>query len=58
LLKIYDVLGSEIAALVNEEKHTGSYEVEFDAGMLASGIYLYRLQAGKYIETKKIVLLK
>ena len=57
-LKVYDDLGREVAALVNEEKPTGSYVVEFDASNLASGIYFYKLQAGKYIETKKMVLLK
>lgn len=57
-LKVYDVLGSELATLVNEEKSTGSYEVEFIASALSSGIYFYRLQAGKFTETKKLVLLK
>ncbi len=57
-LKVFDVLGNEIAKLVNEEKPAGSNEIEFDAGGLPSGIYFYRLQAGKYIETKKLVLLK
>ncbi|MCH8034597.1 MAG: T9SS type A sorting domain-containing protein [Bacteroidetes bacterium] len=57
-LKIYDVLGSEIANLVNEEKPIGSYEVEFDATALTSGIYFYKLQARNYIETKKMLLMK
>jgi len=57
-LKIYDILGSEIATLVNEEKPIGSYEFEFDATALPSGIYFYRLQAGSFIETKKMVLMK
>ena len=57
-LKVYDVLGSEIATLVNEEKSVGGYEVEFDATTLPSGIYFYRLQAGDFIETKKMVLMK
>jgi hypothetical protein len=57
-LKIYDILGNEIAALVNEEKQPGYYEVEFDSVNLVSGIYFYRIQAGSFIETKKMVLRK
>ncbi len=59
-LKIYDILGNEIATLVNEEKGPGIYRVEFNTTnyQLASGIYLYRIQAGSYVETKKMVLMK
>ena len=57
-LKVFDVLGSEIAILVNEEKHMGSYEVDFEAFDIPSGVYFYQLQAGNYIETKKMLLLK
>ena len=57
-LKVYDVLGSEVVTLINEEQTVGSYEVEFDASNLPSGIYFYRLQAGSFVETKKMVLLK
>jgi hypothetical protein len=57
-LKVYDVLGSEVITLVNEEKLIGSYEVEWNATALPSGIYFYRLNAGNYIETKKMILLK
>ncbi len=57
-LKVYDVLGNEIATLVNEEKPGGSYEVEFNGIGLPSGIYFYRLQAGSFIDTKKMVLLR
>ena len=57
-LKVYDLLGNEIATLVNEFKPAGSYEVKFDASALSSGTYFYRLQAGKYVETKKLILLK
>lgn len=59
-LKAYDVLGMEVATLVNEEKEAGIYRAEFNKQdyQLASGIYLYRLQAGNYVETKKMVLIK
>jgi photosystem II stability/assembly factor-like uncharacterized protein len=57
-LRVYDVLGKEIAALVNEEKNAGSYETEFNASHLASGIYYYRLRAGDYVETKKMLMIK
>ncbi len=60
--KVYDVLGNEIATLVNEEKPAGSYEIEFSAAgggnELTSGIYFYRLQAGNFVETKKMILMK
>ncbi len=57
-LKVYDVLGNEVATLVNEEKPAGVYEVEFDASRLSSGIYFYTLRAGNFIETKKMILMK
>jgi len=57
-LKVYDVLGNEIATLVNEEKPIGSFEVNFNAVELSSGIYFYKLQVGSFIETKKMILLK
>jgi hypothetical protein len=57
-LKVYDVLGSEIATLINEEKPAGIYEILFDASTLSSGVYFYRLQAGDFVETKKMVLLR
>ena len=57
-LKVYDVLGNEVATLVNEEKPAGSYEVKFDAAGLSSGIYFYKLQAGSLVETKKMILLR
>ncbi|RPI75211.1 MAG: T9SS C-terminal target domain-containing protein [Ignavibacteriales bacterium] len=57
-LKIYDVLGSEVATLVNEEKPAGFYEVKFDASNLVSGFYFYRLQTGSFVETKKMMLVK
>jgi hypothetical protein len=57
-LKVYDILGREVATLVNEEKPAGEYEVEFKGNGLPSGIYFYQLKAGQYSETKKMVLLK
>jgi photosystem II stability/assembly factor-like uncharacterized protein len=57
-LKVYDLLGNEIATLVNEEKPIGTYEAEFDATDLPSGIYFYSMQVGNFIETKKMVLMK
>jgi hypothetical protein len=61
-LKVYDILGKEVAALVNEEKPAGIYEIEFDWSNLSSGIYLYKLsasgRAGYFSETKKLILLK
>jgi len=57
-LKIYDILGNIIATLVKEEKPVGEYEVEFNGANLPSGIYLYQLKAGDFIETRKMVLLK
>ena len=57
-LKVYNVLGKEVSTLVSEEKEAGKYSVEFDAKGLPSGIYFYRLQAGDFVETKKMVLMK
>ena len=57
-LKVYDLLGREVATLVHEEKPAGSYEVEFNGNELPSGIYFYQLKAGDYSETKKMVLMK
>ena len=57
-IKIYDVLGNEITTLVNAEKQSGNYNIKFDGSRLASGIYFYRMQAGKFISTKKLILLK
>ena len=58
-LKVYDALGNEVATLVNEEKEEGVYQVEFSANSgSASSIYFYRLQAGNFSETKKMVLMK
>ena len=61
-LKVYDILGNEVATLVNEEKPVGTYEVEFNSASsnkhLASGVYFYQLKADNFLETKKMVLLR
>ncbi len=57
-LKVYDMLGKEIATLVNEQQRAGRYRVNFDASSLASGVYIYRLSAGKFSDSKKMVLTK
>jgi len=57
-LKVFDVLGNEVATLVSEEKPAGSYEITFNAANLPSGVYFYRLQTGSFVETKKMILLK
>jgi len=57
-IKVYDVLGNKIITLVNEEQTAASYEVEYDASKLSSGVYFYQLNAGSFIETKKMILLK
>ncbi len=57
-LKVYDILGREVASLVNETKTPGNYKVNFNANNLASGVYFYRLQAGNFIQTKKMILMK
>jgi pimeloyl-ACP methyl ester carboxylesterase len=57
-LKVYDILGKEVATLADEYKPAGSYEVNFDASQLSSGIYFYKLQTASFVETKKMVLLK
>jgi hypothetical protein len=58
LLRVYDLIGKEIATLGNEEKPAGEYNVEFDASKLSSGIYFYQLQAGDFTETKKMILMR
>ena len=58
LLKVFDVLGKEVATLINEEKLVGSYEVEFNATVLPSGIYFYQMKAGYFIQTNKMLFIK
>ena len=55
-LKVYDVLGREVATLVNEVKEPGTYTVQFDGSNLSSGVYFYRLSAGNYLATQKMIL--
>jgi len=58
VLKVYNILGQEVATLVDEEQRAGVYEFKFDASNLSSGVYFYRLQAGKFIDVKKMILVK
>ena len=58
VLKIYDVLGKEVETLVNEKKSPGTYEFIFDGSNLASGLYFYKLHAGNFVETRKMLLIK
>lgn len=57
-LKVYDILGREFQTLINERQTAGAHSVTFDASNLASGVYFYRMQAGEFIQTKKLVLMK
>lgn len=57
-LKVYDVLGNEVATLVNEFTNAGNYKIDFNASALSSGVYFYKLQAGSFIQTKKMILIK
>ena len=58
MLKVYDVLGEEVATLVNEEQDKGFHKVDFNAITLSSGVYFYQLKAGDYTSVKKMILLK
>ena len=58
IIKIYDILGSEVITLLNEKKEAGVYEVDFNASHLSSGTYIYRIVAGKFVETKKMLMIK
>ena len=57
-IKIYDMLGQEVATLVNKEQTPGRYEVTFNASQLASGTYIYRIVVNNFVDTKKLMLLK
>jgi hypothetical protein len=57
-LKVYDILGNEVAVLVNDYRDAGSYEVEFNSDQLSSGIFFYTLSSGNYTATKKMILIR
>jgi hypothetical protein len=58
ILKVFNLTGQEVATLVNETKPAGEYQIEWNANNLPSGVYLYRLEAGEFVDTKKLLLLK
>jgi hypothetical protein len=55
---LYDILGREAAPVINEFKKAGTYEVKFDGSNLSSGTYFYRIEAGDFVDTKKMILVK
>ena len=57
-LKVYDIIGSEVTTLINEEKPTGTYEITWSADQLPSGVYIYSIRAGSFTQTRKMILLK
>ena len=57
-LKVYDILVREVTTLVNEEKHSGTYTVNFDASNLSSGVYFYSIKAGNFNQTKKMIIVR
>jgi hypothetical protein len=57
-LTVFDLLGRQVSVLVNERRDAGSYNVKFDGSNLASGMYFYRLQAGSFVQTRKLLLLR
>jgi glucuronoarabinoxylan endo-1,4-beta-xylanase len=57
-LKVFNILGQEVANLLNESKEAGVYEVSFDASSLTTGMYIYRIQSGNFTATRKMVLIK
>ncbi len=57
-IKVYDLLGKEVAVLVNEQKSAGTYEVDFNASLLSSGVYFYRMQSGYFSDIKRMVVIK
>ena len=58
MIKVYDILGNEIATLVNKEKPAGTHKIDFNASNLASGMYVYRMQAGSFVQIKKMLIIK
>ena len=57
-LKIFDIIGREVAAFVNQEQQSGNHLFDFNAGKLSSGVYFYTLESGSFVQTKKMMLLK
>ncbi len=57
-LAVYDIMGREVAVLVNEKKEPGNYEMQFDGSRLASGVYTYKMQAGGFVQTRKLLLIR
>jgi hypothetical protein len=57
-IKVFDILGREVSVLLSKNMKAGSYDVQFDAGKLSSGVYFYRMEAGSFTETKKMMLIK
>ncbi|MBK7105998.1 MAG: T9SS type A sorting domain-containing protein [Ignavibacteriae bacterium] len=57
-IKVYDVLGREIATLIDEYKQAGIYKLEFNASQLVSGVYFYKLRAGSFVQTKKMIIMR
>jgi len=57
-LTVYDLLGREVSVLVNERRDAGVHEVKFEGSSLASGVYFYRLQAGDFVQSRKLMILK
>jgi hypothetical protein len=57
-VRIYDILGREVATLVEEKKQSGKYQVSWNASKIHSGVFFYRLQSGSYTESRKLILLK
>ncbi len=58
ILKIFDIIGREVAVLVNEIKEPGTYSVRWDAGKASSGVYFYQLQAGDFIQRRKMIVMQ
>ncbi|MCB0729291.1 MAG: T9SS type A sorting domain-containing protein, partial [Ignavibacteriae bacterium] len=57
-IKIYDILGKEVSKIVNETKQAGYYNFNFDASSLSSGMYFYKIEAGNFVQTKRMLLMK
>jgi hypothetical protein len=57
-LTVFNSLGQQVTTLVHEEQESGYHDVKFDGSNLASGVYFYRIQAGSFVQTKKLVILK